>query len=168
MYRFTLPFIGISSIARGYFFGKQKMFPHVISNIFEQIVRLGIIILITPKLLEKGLTFAVSGLVIYNVVSELLSILILYFFLPKNFNISKSELKPDMSVIKDVMQISIPTTSSRLVGSLGYFLEPIILTQTLLYVGYSSSFITTEYGVISGYVIQTLLMPSLLWQYLKH
>lgn len=157
---FTLPFIGISSIARGYFFGKQKMFPHVISNIFEQIVRLGVIIVITPKLLKLGLTYAVAGLVLYNIVSELLSILILYFFLPKNFKITKKELKPDKTIIKDVMQISIPTTSSRLVGSLGYFLEPIILTQTLLFMGYSSNFITTEYGIISGYVIQTLLMPS--------
>ena len=32
---FVLPFISISSIIRGYFFGKQKMFPHVISNISE-------------------------------------------------------------------------------------------------------------------------------------
>lgn len=157
---FTLPFIGISSIARGYFFGKQKMIPHVVSNVFEQIVRLIIIIILTPLLLKKGLTFAVAGLVLYNIVSELLSILILYFYLPKKFKITKEEIKPDKNVIKDVMEISIPTTSSRLVGSLGYFLEPIILTQTLLLVGYSSNFITTEYGIISGYVIQTLLMPS--------
>lgn len=157
---FTLPFIGISSIARGYFFGKQKMIPHVVSNVFEQIVRLIIIILITPILLKRGINFAVAGLVIYNVISELLSILILYFYLPKKFKVTKEELKPDKSIIKDVMQISIPTTSSRLVGSLGYFLEPIIITQTMLLVGYSTKFITYEYGIISGYVIQTLLMPS--------
>ncbi|MBQ7140076.1 MAG: polysaccharide biosynthesis protein [Bacilli bacterium] len=157
---FTLPFIGISSIARGYFFGKQKMIPHVVSNVFEQIIRLIIIIFITPILLKRGINFAVAGLVIYNVVSELLSILILYFYLPKKFRVTKEELKPDKSIIKDVMQISIPTTSSRLVGSLGYFLEPIIITQTMLLVGYSTKFITYEYGIISGYVIQTLLMPS--------
>ena len=157
---FTLPFIGISSIARGYFFGKQKMIPHVVSNVFEQIIRLIIIIFITPILLKRGINFAVAGLVIYNVVSELLSILILYFYLPKKFRVTKEELKPDKSIIKDVMQISIPTTSSRLVGSLGYFLEPIIMTQTMLLVGYSTKFITYEYGIISGYVIQTLLMPS--------
>lgn len=157
---FTLPFIGISSIARGYFFGKQKMVPHVVSNVFEQIVRLIIIIFITPILLKRGINFAVAGLVIYNVVSELLSILILYFYLPKKFRVTKNELKPDKNIIKDVMQISIPTTSSRLVGSLGYFLEPIIITQSMLLVGYSTKFITYEYGIISGYVIQTLLMPS--------
>jgi len=157
---FTLPFIGISSIARGYFFGKQKMIPHVVSNVFEQIVRLVIIIIVTPKLLNYGLNYAVAGLVIYNVVSELLSIMILYFFLPKNFKIKKEYIKLDKPILKDVMEISVPTTSSRLIGSIGYFLEPIILTQTLLMVGYSSSFITTEYGVVSGYAMQMLLMPS--------
>lgn len=157
---FTLPFIGISSITRGYFFGKQKMFPHVVSNVFEQIVRLIIIIIITPKLLTYGIDVAVAGLVIYNVVSELLSIIILYFFLPKHFTLKKEEIIPDKDLLKDVMAISIPTTSSRLIGSIGYFLEPIILTQTLLFVGYTSKFITTEYGIVSGYAMQMLLMPS--------
>jgi len=157
---FTLPFIGISSITRGYFFGKQMMIPHVISNAFEQIVRLIIIIIITPKLLNYGIDVAVAGLVIYNVVSELLSIIILYFFLPKNFKFKKEEIKPDKILLKEVMAISIPTTSSRLIGSIGYFFEPIILTQTLMYVGYTSNFITTEYGIVSGYAMQMLLMPS--------
>ena len=157
---FTLPFIGISSIARGYFFGKQKMVPHVVSNAFEQIVRLGIVIIFTPKLMVFGINYAVAGLVIYNVVSELLSIMILYFYLPKKFEIKKDDIKLDKPILKDVMEISVPTTSSRLIGSLGYFLEPIILTQTLLMMGYSSSFITTEYGIVSGYAMQMLLMPS--------
>ena len=58
------------------------------------------------------------------------------------------------------MNISIPSTASRLIGSFGYFLEPIILTNALTYVGYSSKFIVTEYGVISGFVMPLLLLPS--------
>ncbi|MGM9834439.1 MAG: oligosaccharide flippase family protein, partial [Bacilli bacterium] len=34
----TIPFISISSILKGYFFGKQKMFPTSLSNVIEQIV----------------------------------------------------------------------------------------------------------------------------------
>ena len=157
---FTLPFIGISSIIRGYLFGKQKMLPHVISNTFEQIVRLFIVILITPYLMKFGIQYAVAGLVFYNVFSELLSIMILYFFLPKNFSIKKEEIKPDKKSIKDVMGISLPLTSSRIIGSLGYFFEPIILTQGLTLIGYSNSFIVQEYGILSGYSMQMLLMPS--------
>jgi stage V sporulation protein B len=50
---FVLPFISISSILRGYFFGKQKMFPHVLSNITEDVVRLIALIIGIPYFLKK-------------------------------------------------------------------------------------------------------------------
>lgn len=156
----TLPFISISSILRGYFFGKQKMFPHTFSNCFEQIVRLIIIILITPYLIPKGINIAVAGIILTNIISELTSILILFFFVPKNFKLTKKDLHYNKSTMKDVLNISIPTTSSRILGSIGYFFEPIILTSTLLMCGYSNDFIVNEYGIINGYVLQLLLLPS--------
>ena len=54
---FVLPFISISSIFRGYFFGKEKMIPHVISNITEDIIRLIVLIIGLPLFLTKGLAF---------------------------------------------------------------------------------------------------------------
>ena len=47
-----------------------------------------------------------------------------------------------------------------MIGSITYFFEPIILTNILKYVGYSSDFITLEYGIINGYVYPLLLLPS--------
>lgn len=156
----TLPFISISSILRGYFFGKQKMFPHILSNCFEQVLRLIIIIVIIPYLVPKGIHIAVAGVILTNIISELASILILFFFVPKNFKITKKDLRYSKENMKDVLNISIPTTSSRIIGSIGYFFEPIILTSTLLMCGYSNDFIVTEYGIINGYVLQLLLLPS--------
>ena len=157
---FTLPFISISSILRGYFFGKQKMLPHVISNITEDIVRLLIIILVLPMFVTKGIKYAIAFLILSNVISELSSILILFFFLPKNFNISKKDIKISKDNLSSIFNISIPTTLSRIIGNIGYFFEPIILTNILLKVGYNSSFITKEYGILNGYVIPLLLLPS--------
>lgn len=156
----VLPFDSLSSILRGYFFGKQRMIPHVISNITEQITRLCLISIVIPTLLDKNLVFAVTGLILVNVISELFSSLILFFFLPKNFKIKKSDILPDTSNIKAILDISLPTTGSRLIGSIGYFLEPIILTFVLLKVGYSNIYIVREYGIISGYVMPLLLLPS--------
>lgn len=158
----VLPFISLSSIARGYFFGKEQMLPQIISNIFEQVVRLICMIIIIPPLLEKGIVFAITGLILINIISELLSIFILFFFLPKNVKITKNNLKIKFDIVKDVLSISIPTTLGRLIGSIGYFLEPIILTLVLLFVGYTNNYIITEYGIISGYVMPLLLMPSFL------
>lgn len=157
---FTLPFISISCIIRGYFFGKEKMWPHVISNFTEQIVRIILYIIVLPMLKKYNVIISVSFIILSNIVSELTSILILYFFLPKNIRITSKMLHPDTEIIKDVLNISIPNTGSRIIGTIGYFFEPIILTTMLLFMGYSQKYITYEYGIITGYVFPLLLLPS--------
>ena len=156
----VLPFDSLSSILRGFFFGKEKMFPHVISHLMEQVVRLILIIIIVPLFNNKEPKIIATILVLVNVFSEISSSLVLIFFLPKKFTIKKIDLKPDFSYLKDVLDISIPTTATRIIGNIGYFLEPIILTYTLLKVGYNTEFITTEYGVITAFVMPILLLPS--------
>ena len=156
----VIPFISLSSICRSYFFGKEKMVPHIISNIVEDVVRLIIMVIGIPLFLDKGISYVVCFLILSNVISESASILILYLFLPKNFSIKKDDLKINGSYIRESLSIGIPNTCGRLIGSIGYFLEPILLTNVLVYVGYSPTFITTEYGILSGYVMPILLLPS--------
>lgn len=156
----VIPFTSISSITRSYFFGKQQMLPHVVSNITEDIIRLIIMIIGIPFFLPKGIAYTVCFIVLSNVISELSSILVLFLFLPKKLKIRKSDLIPSKNYIKESLSIGIPNTTGRFIGSIGYFLEPIILTSTLLYSGYSNSFITREYGILSGYVMPLLLLPS--------
>jgi len=156
---FTLPFICISSILKGYFYGNENMSPFVISNILEQIVRLLFIIFVIPKLMVNGITIAICGVVLINVLSELSSIICLILFIP-NKKINISDFKYDKIILKDVLDISIPTTGSRLIGSISYFFEPIILTFILLKAGFDSDYITQEYGIITGYVQPLLLLPS--------
>lgn len=155
----TLPFICISSIIKGYFFGKERMFPHTFSNIIEQLVRLFLTIYFIPSLLKYGLNIAICGVVLINIISEFSSIIVLMIFLPKE-HINIHDFKFDKSCMLDILGISIPTTTTRLIGSLTYFLEPIILTNVLLKVGYNNSYITLEYGIINGYVYPLLLLPS--------
>ena len=156
----VIPLTSTSSIVRSYFFGKQKMFPHVFSNCLEDIVRLALMFILIPLFLPKGLEITVTVVILSNVISELTSILVLFFFLPKNATYRLEEFHIKRSYIKDALNISIPTTLSRLIGSIGYFLEPIILTITLKYSGYSSDFILNQYGILQGYVLPLVLLPS--------
>lgn len=156
----VLPLTSTSSILRSYFFGKQEMLPHVTSNVLEDIIRLILIVVGIPIFISKGLEVAVTFVILTNIISELSSILVLFFFLPKNLTIKKKDLAFNKSYAKEALGISIPSTASRLIGSFGYFLEPIILTNALTYCSYSSNFIVTEYGVISGFVMPLLLLPS--------
>lgn len=157
---FILPFITVSSILRGFFFGKERMLPHVITNIIEDVLRLILIALFLPYFMKKGLAISVAFLFLISIVSETSSILIFLSCLPKKIKISKKDFKPRKDYIKSVLDLSLPTTGSRLIGSIGYFFEPIILNFVLLKCGYSNNFIVTEYGILNGYVMPLLLLPS--------
>lgn len=156
---FTLPIIALSGILKGYFFGKNNMFPYTFENICEQIVRLLFIIFIVPKLLNISLIVAISSLVLVNILSEGIAIIVMLLFIP-NKSLDKESFKVDKNIVKDVLNISIPSTGSRLIGSISYFLEPIILTYAMLKSGSSLSLITSEYGIVTGYVYALLLIPS--------
>lgn len=155
----TLPFVSISSVLKGYFAGKQNMLPHATSNVFEQVIRLIIIIIVLPILMKKSVMTAVLGLILLTIISEISSIIIFLFFLPKKINY-RTNLKPSVPITKDILEISLPTVSSRIIGNIGYFFEPIILTNILIYVGYTTSYILSEYGAYNAYSLSLLTMPS--------
>ena len=156
---FVLPFITISNCLRSYFFAKQRMYPHVITNVIEDLVKLVFIIIGIPIFLKKGIEFAVTFVILSNIFCELSSIIIFIFLLP-NFKCNKKDLKYNKENIKNLFGVALPTTGSRLIGSIGYFLEPIIITYVLTNIGYSNDYILKEYGIINGYVMQLVLLPS--------
>jgi stage V sporulation protein B len=156
----TLPFISLSSIIKGYFFGKQQMIPYAISNSLEQVVRLVCIILFLPKFMKHGVLVGLVAFILLSIISEVSSIIIFLFFLPKKVVIQKKDLKPQFQTIKNVLNVSVPTVSSRLIGNIGFFFEPIILTNVLLHIGYSNAFILKEYGAYNTYSLGLLTMPG--------
>ncbi len=78
------PFISISSIIKGYFWGKQNMFPYMLSNFIEQVARLILITLFINKFLSISLTHAISFIILVNAVGEVISQLVMLYFFPKN------------------------------------------------------------------------------------
>jgi len=155
---FILPFISISNIFRSYYFSKERLIPHVVSNILEDLVKVILILLFINKI-SNNIPLTLTFIIGINIFSELSSILIFLYKAPK-FTIYIEDLKPNIKNIKALLSISIPTTISRLIGSITYFLEPIILTGILLHIGYSNDYIVNEYGIINAYVLPILLLPS--------
>ncbi len=157
---FTLPFIGLSSIIKGYYWGKQRMGIYILSNIVEQIVRIIVLIFLIPKVIKVSLVLTISLIILVNVLSETSSIIVMLLGLPKGVKITKEDLRPSREYIKDIMNICVPSTSSKIVGSISHFLEPIVLINVLSYVGYSNNYIVTEYGIVNGYSLALLLIPQ--------
>lgn len=156
----VIPFTSVSGIIKGYYFGKQNMLPNSVSNIIEQLARLILLITIIPILLKHSVVAAVSGYVIISALSELVQIIVYLFFAPKNLSFTLSDLKIRIPLMNEILSISIPSLGGRLIGNICYFFEPIILTNILLFVGYSTNYIASEYAVYNAYVIPILTMPA--------
>ncbi len=159
----VVPFISVSSIIKGYFWGRQNMFPYMLSNFIEQVFRLLVITIFINKFLEMGIVQTICFIILVNAIGEVVSQLVMIYYFPRNsIKIDKYEINKED--IKKVMRISVPATSSKIIGSISYFLEPIILTNILLFVGYTKEYIVYEYGIINAYALSLLLMPQFFTQ----
>lgn len=154
-----IPFVMISSVQRGFLHGKEDMLPASITNVTEEIIKIILILFLLPIAINKGDITSVIFLILFNVITEGSNILFMQKAISKKY-ISNKKGKVNKKIIKEILSISIPTTSVRLIASIGFFLEPIILTNTLLSSGYSPNYITMEYGIINSYIVPLLSIPS--------
>ncbi|HEU4964315.1 MAG TPA: stage V sporulation protein B [Bacilli bacterium] len=159
--------IAISSILRGYYQGLQNMSPNAIASIIEQSARIVAVLLIASYMLPYGLEYAAAGAMVGMVVGELAGLLYLIwkyytrFRMPKPAPLRPGEnVMPFRTMFHSILEIAVPVTLSRIVGSVTYALEPILITRCLVMTGLSAAVATTLYGQYSGMAISLLILPT--------
>ncbi|MCR2802659.1 stage V sporulation protein B [Paenibacillus soyae] len=166
--------IGVSSVYRGYFQGKQNMIPSALSSLVETIVRIIGTLIFAYLLLPYGLEWAAAGAMLGVVAGEIGGLLVLLwkYGRDKTRKASKeaeggaSSLEEDQekhpSVLRRLLGLSIPVTGSKLVGSLSYLLESIFTARSLAAAGIITGIATAQYGALQGMIIPLLLLPTAL------
>lgn len=165
----VIPIIAISSVLKAYFQGKQNMKPQSYALVIEQIVRICCVALFINLLLPLGVEYAAAGAMISVVLGELISLLyIIYIFKKKKvFKIRYkffSYFKSSKDTLKELFSIALPSTGSRMVGSISHFLEPILVVQSLAIAGVASTVATKQYGELTGFVLPLLFLPTFITQ----
>ncbi|ADU29762.1 stage V sporulation protein B [Evansella cellulosilytica] len=160
-----VPIVALSSVLRGYFQGLQNMKPTAYSQVIEQVVRITLVAAFTTAFLPLGLEYAAAGAMISVVFGELASLIFMITMFKRNKKIRIRRqfftyVKGGKRTFHDLMGIALPTTGSRLIGSFSFFLEPIVVAQSLALAGVATAMATSQYGELSGYVIPMLLLPT--------
>ena len=160
-----VPIVAISSVLRGYFQGRQNMKPSAISQVIEQFVRITLIALLTRTFLPYGIEYAAAAAMVASVMGELISLLYLMttFKLRKKFRLRKNffqYVSSGKSTFNELMKIALPTTGSRLIGSVSWFFEPIVVAHSLALAGVAAVAATKQYGALTGFAMPLLLLPS--------
>jgi len=162
--------IGISSVYRGYFQGKQNMIPSAASQIIETIIRIIGSLTFASILLPRGVEWAAAGAMLGVVVGEIGALAVLLWTYARDRSQQKTAqdntaipaVKNNPPVLRRLLGLSIPVTGSRMVGSLSYLLESILTARSLAAAGIATGAATAQYGALQGMIIPLLLLPTAL------
>lgn len=159
------PLVSLSSLLKGYYIGHNLVKMTARSSIVEEIARIIFILFFLNYFASKGNEYAAFGAMIGVCIGEVFQTL--YLLTESNLQLYKRinelfDIK-DLSPLKEIpgiLSLSLPITLGRIVGSLTYFLEPIIATNLMIKAGYLIENITLEYGILNGYAMPILLLPG--------
>jgi stage V sporulation protein B len=160
-----IPIVAVSSVLRGYFQGIQNMKPQSYSQVIEQIVRISFVALFVNLLLPYGVEYAAAGAMFSVILGEFASLLymIYQFKRKKTIRIRHrffSYLRSSKQTLKELFSIALPSTGSKMISSFSYFLEPIIVANSLALAGISGKLATKQYGELTGFVLPLLFLPT--------
>ncbi len=159
---FSLPFIGVTSCIRGYFISRRKVTPNALSQIFEQAVRIVIILLLINKFFEKGLSACCFAVILGDIIAEIVACLFLYviFVFDKKRLDFQNENSIKVPIFKRILHISVPITLGRYLNTGLRTAENILVPKNLSKYPKSGHSALSQFGMIKGMALPILFFPS--------
>ena len=156
---FSFPISTLHCCLNGYYYGKKEAFLPSFTQILEQLVRTGSVMILYYYLLYFGKQPTIALTCMGMLLGEAFSFMVTLFFYLKNDYIKKQNVSARPSLLP-MISFSIPLTFNRVMVNILRSLETISLPQALRLFGYSSSASLSIYGVFTGMVLSLVLFPS--------
>ncbi len=158
----SLPFIGVTSCIRGYFISRRKVTPNALSQIFEQAVRIILILFLVNKFWSMGLAACCFAVILGDIIAEILACLYLYvnFLFDKRRLNSKSAENRKVPIFRRILHISVPITLGRYLNTGLRTAENILVPKNLSKYPKSSQSALSQFGMIKGMALPILFFPS--------
>ncbi|NLL76949.1 MAG: polysaccharide biosynthesis protein [Clostridiales bacterium] len=166
----SIPMATIHSCINGYFYGIRKTSVPAITQLAEQIVRVGSIYILYEIVKARGgfptISFAVVGLVIGESASMLVSLVAIYhrFYMLTNSHCMLAKVKQSFSIYlkdtKQLLSLAVPLSLNRTIINFLQSVEAIYIPQRLQLYGYDNAKALSVYGVLTGMALPLILFPS--------
>lgn len=164
---FSIPMATVHSCINGYFYGVRQTAVPALTQLAEQIVRVGSVFLIYRFGLSRGMTptinFAVLGLVIGESAAMIVSIIAIRHRFYR-LSLSKENLFGGRSHYiaagRRLISLAAPLSLNRIVINSLHSLEAIYIPNRLMASGLDNSTALGVYGVLTGMALPLVLFPS--------
>lgn len=156
-------FVSVMSAFRGYFQGRQMMHPTAISQILEQLGRVGVGIGLAYLLLDRGIGYAAGGASFGATAGAFLGALFLTGYYLKVEPIAKTgglgTLEAPWRIIKGLAWLALPITIGAVLGSIMGVIDSVMVPARLMNSGYTVEGATILYGRLSGKAMTLMNVP---------
>lgn len=145
----------VYSVFRGALWGQGNYFALCVSELFEQVLRIFICVLIVGSSLsaiENALNVAWS--LTFACIGSMIFVVLLFFYYGGKMN------KPSKKIFKPLFRESLPITGIRVAGSFVQPLIGLIIPARLMAIGYTSSQAMSLYGIAVGMTLPLLFVPT--------
>ena len=157
---FALPFKGTAACIKGYYYARSKTMQPSLCQLFEQIVRIGVIAFFVVSFKGLGAQMLTAALLIGDTVGEFSSFVYIYiaYKFEKRKLLRGSENTKGIS--REILRIAAPITCSRYIMSGLHMAESTIVpTQLAIFVG-SRSTALAQYGMLKGMALPLVFFPA--------
>lgn len=161
----SLPFMGITSCLRGYFIARRKVTPNAVSQLFEQSVRILLVVILVKKFCDKGLAACCAAVLFGDTAAELCACLLLgliWLCDRKKLNTLSGRARPPFGIVRRILHISVPITSGRYLNTALRTAENILVPKNLAKYPRSGELALSQFGMIKGMALPILFFPSTL------
>ena len=160
------------SCYRGFFQGQKNNAPTAVSQVIEQIFRVGFGIAMAVLLLKIDLPHAAAGASSGASIGSLFGLIAILFLFMQNkekmhAEIKESGRKPMQStrgIIRDLLAIAVPTTIGACIMPILNWIDTLIVKRRLLSIGFADSVARTLYGELTAMASPIVNVPQYLTQ----
>lgn len=160
---FSLPFMGVSSCIRGYFIANRRVLTPSNAQLFEQCVRMAVIIAIIGASCERGLEYSCAAVLIGDTVAEAASCGFMYigYLLHKRRLGDRFGRGCDMrGVTAKLMKIAVPITAGRYLTTALRTVESLLVPDRLSIFNGRRELSVAQYGDLKGMAMPVLFFPA--------
>ena len=150
----------MSSAINGYFVAVRRAYKNAIAKFFEEFIKIISTAIILNIFMPSGLDYMCLALIIGDVISEVLSLLLLYILLMKDKNYSKYFRFFENSYVPKILRISLPVAFTSYIKSGLSTLKQIIIPISLEKSGLGCSLALSNYGIVNGMAMPVVMFPS--------
>lgn len=155
----SLPFVGFSSVIRGYFIARTKTFQPSVVQVAEQTVRIAAIFILLFAFSNKGITYMAVAVVLGDTVAEIISFLLIFIFYKKDLR-KREYTVSKKGILKKILIIAVPVSGSGYLSSLLHTAENLLVPIKLSVFHASKERSLSLFGAVKGMAMPILFFPA--------